>query len=325
MLKESIIPKLSVIIPVFNVENHLRKCLNSILCQEFLDYEIILVNDGSSDRSVEICKEFSIVDKRIKYFYQENGGVSKARNLGLSKAIGEWVFFMDSDDVLEVHAFDFLKVELNCDLDIIKGGFNRVNGGSLEVNRLNKNCIYSDLKEYHLNCNIKVYTLWIHFFRRSLINKNSILFSENIRYGEDIEFTLKCFLLARCISTSDVIVYNYFIHSNSAMSKAFTIENAVMHLKIVNNLISFCMDNNIVVGSLLKEQIIILIKTFFIYLHECKEFNYKNVQEKYNKTYDDYSSYFERDLVCIMARFNIKYVLHLLKFRNKVYSMINKL
>lgn len=90
--------KFSVIVPVYNCENSLFKCIESILGQEFNDFEVIIVNDGSSDSSEEICKRFIAKDSRVKYFYQKNSGVSSARNLGIENAVGEWIVFCDSDD-----------------------------------------------------------------------------------------------------------------------------------------------------------------------------------------------------------------------------------
>ena len=91
-------PKISVIIPVYNAESTLRRCVDSVLAQTFTDFECLLINDGSKDKSGEICDEYAIRDSRIKVFHKENGGVSSARNVGLDNATGEWIAFVDSDD-----------------------------------------------------------------------------------------------------------------------------------------------------------------------------------------------------------------------------------
>lgn len=91
-------PKISVIVPVYNVEKYLHRCVDSILAQTFTDFELLLVNDGSKDSSGVICDEYAAKDSRVKVFHKENGGVSSARNLGLDNAKGEWVTFVDSDD-----------------------------------------------------------------------------------------------------------------------------------------------------------------------------------------------------------------------------------
>src|SRR5690606_27273688 len=91
-------PKVSVIIPVYNAEKYLRECIDSVLAQTFDDFELLLINDGSTDGSGKICDEYAQKDARVKVFHKENGGVSSARNLGLDNAKGEWITFIDSDD-----------------------------------------------------------------------------------------------------------------------------------------------------------------------------------------------------------------------------------
>ena len=94
-------PKISVIVPVYNAEQYLPHCIDSILAQTFTDFELLLIDDGSKDNSSKICDEYEEKDKRVKVFHKKNGGVSSARNLGLDKAHGEWICFCDSDDCLK--------------------------------------------------------------------------------------------------------------------------------------------------------------------------------------------------------------------------------
>ena len=92
--------KISIIIPVYNSENTLRRCIDSVLNQTFTDFECLLIDDGSKDRSGEICDEYAQMDSRVRVFHKENGGVSSARNVGLDNARGEWITFCDSDDTV---------------------------------------------------------------------------------------------------------------------------------------------------------------------------------------------------------------------------------
>ena len=98
-------PYISIIVPVYNVEKYLERCLNSIKNQTFSDWECILIDDGSPDNSGKICDDYAARDKRIMVKHQKNGGVSKARNIGLGSATGEYVTFLDSDDWLDSNAF----------------------------------------------------------------------------------------------------------------------------------------------------------------------------------------------------------------------------
>jgi glycosyltransferase involved in cell wall biosynthesis len=99
---------LSIIVPVYNVERYLNKCLDSILNQTFKDFELILVNDGSRDKSGEICDRYEKVDKRIKVIHKDNGGLSSARNAGLNIAEGDYIAFVDSDDFIHYRMYEIL-------------------------------------------------------------------------------------------------------------------------------------------------------------------------------------------------------------------------
>ena len=104
----NITPKISVIVPVYNAEKYLHRCIDSILSQTFTDFELLLINDGSKDSSGAICDEYAAKDNRVRVFHKENGGASSARNLGLDNAKGEWIAFVDSDDLLEVNMLNHL-------------------------------------------------------------------------------------------------------------------------------------------------------------------------------------------------------------------------
>lgn len=100
--------KISVVIPVYNVEKYLRECVDSVLCQTYTDYEVILVDDGSTDSGGQICDEYALKDPRIRVIHQPNGGLSAARNTGLAAAQGEYVYFLDSDDYIEAQTLEHL-------------------------------------------------------------------------------------------------------------------------------------------------------------------------------------------------------------------------
>ena len=116
-------PQISIIVPVYNVEQYLQSCIDSIITQTYTDWELLLVDDGSPDRSGEICDEYAKKDNRIRVFHKRNGGVSSARNLGLDKAQGEWVTFIDADDYI---LSDFIKglykpIENGVSVDFVHG------------------------------------------------------------------------------------------------------------------------------------------------------------------------------------------------------------
>ena len=112
----------SCIIPVYNTQKYLHRCIESVLAQTFTDWEMLLIDDGSTDASGSICDEYAVKDKRIRVFHKENGGISSARNVGLNYAQGEWIFFVDSDDSLPKTSLESL-LSRSSDANIIAGGF----------------------------------------------------------------------------------------------------------------------------------------------------------------------------------------------------------
>ena len=101
-------PKISVIVPVYKAETFLHQCIDSILAQTFQNFEVLLINDGSPDRSGEICDEYAKKDSRIRVFHKENGGVTSARKYGIEQSCGEWIMFIDSDDYIELKSLELL-------------------------------------------------------------------------------------------------------------------------------------------------------------------------------------------------------------------------
>ena len=192
-------PEISIIVPVYNAEAYLPKCIDSILKQSFQDFEILLINDGSTDKSCEICDEYALKDKRIFVYQKNNGGVSSARNLGLSKAIGKWVYFVDSDDTLFDDCLETLLMHTSDDIDCSVGGYmdiyeNKAVGVSTEIiKRWNyKTALLDFYKPVYFRFNGY---LWNRLFRHSIIKENNIYFHENIYFKEDglfiVEFICK--------------------------------------------------------------------------------------------------------------------------------------
>ena len=106
-------PKVSIIVPVYKAEKYLNRCIDSILAQTFIDWELLLIDDGSPDKSGEICDEYSKKDQRIKVFHKSNGGVSSARNLGLDHVKGQWITFIDADDYIDSSFCNINEAEIN--------------------------------------------------------------------------------------------------------------------------------------------------------------------------------------------------------------------
>ena len=117
-------PKVSIIVPIYNVEKYIHKCIDSILSQTFTDFELILVDDGSPDKCGEICEQYALKDNRIKVVHKENGGLSDARNAGIDVASGKYIYFIDSDDWISPNSIiSLLNFAEDNQCEIVQGGF----------------------------------------------------------------------------------------------------------------------------------------------------------------------------------------------------------
>jgi len=216
-------PKVSIIVPVYNVDKYLIKCIESVLAQTFTDFELILIDDGSTDNSTNICDEFQIKDNRIKVFHKKNGGVSSARNTGLDKAKGECICFIDADDWVEVEFLrDLIKTSnsIVSDLHILTS----VLYDFQDYRNIIKTPTYSKT-EYSNNEIIKLLIETIFFttgdggcfsklFNRNLINLDNQRFILNNAAYEDTLFTFQ--YLSKC----DSVVVNkgahyHYMHRNA--------------------------------------------------------------------------------------------------------------
>lgn len=196
--------KISVIVPVFNVEKYLEQCLNSIVGQSYENLEIIIVNDGSTDGSGEICEKFAAIDSRISLIHQINGGVSVARNTGIEKASGDYITFVDSDDWLEKEMYTKMmsKTEkfhlldmVMCDTILVKNDTNIKSTGFIRSGSYSKSQIISELYPTLLVTEdfgkIPIVSVWNCLIRRSILIKNNIRFEPSLKYSEDYLFMAK--------------------------------------------------------------------------------------------------------------------------------------
>ncbi len=199
--------EVSVLVPIYNVQCYLSKCIDSILGQTFKDFELILVDDGSTDESGAICDAYAAKDSRVNVFHQSNQGIGRTREFALQQARGEYVMWVDSDDWIEP---DMLKqmVEsaqenqsdiVGCNLDVVwKDAIWKIESKHTDIETYRRDMIASQWT-----------VLWRHLFRRTLIEDNDIHFPEGINNGEDYYFVSNCFLCARKFSFVDTILYHY--------------------------------------------------------------------------------------------------------------------
>lgn len=204
---------ISIIVPIYNAEKYLDKCINSLLNQTKEEIELILVNDGSTDSTEEIIKSYK--DKRIKYFKNKNQGIGKTRNFGIEKANGKYIMFIDSDDYLEKTTCEalFVKAE-NDNLDLVICNFYKeYDNGNLEEIIL-PSFENTTLKETPSLIRTINLSPWNKLYKKELIRKNKLKFEENLKY-EDAPFVSSAFDKANKIGKVDKCLNYYVIHGNS--------------------------------------------------------------------------------------------------------------
>ena len=199
--------KISVIVPVYNAEKYLHRCVDSILAQTYTDFELLLINDGSKDSSGSICDEYAAKDSRIRVFHKENGGVSSARNVGLDNAKGDWVAFADSDDFVDNDWLSIYISNIN-DVDLVIQGYS--NDIYLKENNFDYKGKVIDVVETLYKKHTLGF-LHVKLFNNLIIKNNRVQFNENISFREDEDFVLKYLFYIRNVKSVKKGGYNYII------------------------------------------------------------------------------------------------------------------
>lgn len=325
--------KVSVIIPVYNVEKYLRKCIDSVLAQDYSDYEILLIDDGSTDKSGGICDEYANKYSKVKVFHQENKGLGGARNTGIDNATGEYIIFLDSDDYIE-----------SCTLSTL---MNKAEVNSTDLVIYNMRTVTTDgkiIRESELNLPDGVFNIsickelifatisaWSKLYKRDLFIKNNIKFPERYWF-EDIWIAFDIFICAERVVKCDEILYNYVMRSDSIMNsdkikrnleiiKAFNKVRISLQQKNVwdkfYNEIEYIAINNIYIGTSIR-----------ILLHDDKSIYLKKISEYMNNNYPLFikNKYLKANkieyMICMLIklhRYKIVKVLTLIKRRLEGY------
>lgn len=222
------LPEISIIVPIYNVEKYLDRCIKSILSQTFKDFELILINDGSTDESSNICEKYKGLDNRIVVIHKENGGLSSARNVGLDIAKGKYIGFVDSDDYIDENMYYELYRSItknNSDISICKfikvynnNKVNLINNNLLEVNYSN----IEALQELYKNNSVDFIVAWNKLYRSKLIKE----FRYPLGRKHEDEFIIHK-LLYRCnkVTYINKELYYYYQRENSIMNSKLSIKD----------------------------------------------------------------------------------------------------
>ena len=214
--------KLSIIIPVYNLENYIAETLDSCLNQDMNkeEYEIICIDDGSKDRSAEIINKYKQKYSNIVLFQKQNGGVSSARNKGLELATGEYIWFVDGDDLIAPNCLNFLykSVKIN-DSDLIMFKMKHFKHNPAFDNIENSQVRYcsNEDKKYDFMSIKNGGGVWIFLFKNDLLHRHNLLFNEEIKYSEDVLYSFEAIMLSFNCARTDTVYYYYRQREGSAM------------------------------------------------------------------------------------------------------------
>lgn len=275
--------KVSVIIPIYNTEKYLDKCIESVKKQTLTDIQIILINDGSTDGSAEKCNTWVEKYKDIIFINKINEGQAKARNIGLKESKGEYIFFLDSDDFLPENALEIMYNKIKdknysticgTSVSIFKDGRKESNS-----NLLNKCGFCGSGKEAIIQSKYKDIQpmVWLYLYKKEFLEKYNIKFSEGL-YHEDCEFTLKVFYYAEKVLFIEDVIYYQFISDNSTMrSKNF--KKSKDAIQIAKNIEEF------IINEVKEKNIKRILKKYVSYLYSYS-LNYAiQIDEDINKLY----------------------------------------
>ena len=209
-------PKISVIVPVYKAEKYLHRCVDSILSQTFKEFELILVDDGSPDKSGKICDEYAIKDTRVRVFHKTNGGVSSARNLALDSATGDLVMFVDSDDWIASDCLELCIKEIHEEeLDALQFGFVMVFDDRKSYRIKNGTCILSG--EQYIQTGSFNVAVWGGVYKRNIIEEYNLRFLPQLKLAEDQIFILSIFRYVQRIKYLEKNLYYYLQREDSAV------------------------------------------------------------------------------------------------------------
>lgn len=281
-------PLVTIIIPVYQAEKYLRECIDSIRAQEWTNWELLLVDDGSTDQSGKICDEYAELDRRIRVFHQINGGVSKARNGGLNEAYGEYILFVDADDWIEKET---LKILIST---IQKSGVPMLQFGVksfadpaeviLEGKKESAVHIYKSLDEYERDHCFQ-YGVWGYFIKRDYCIHER--FTSGVRYAEDIEFITKCLVRAGSLGVLPLNLYHLRLHGASAMAQLNSYDKLADHLTVAWNLLTFAEMQNEKMRFFVHIRVVQIIKSYFSFFlrHQLPDEIWRQVNSDFKSIY----------------------------------------
>jgi glycosyltransferase EpsH len=310
--------KVSIIVPVYNVEKYIDKCLKSLVNQTLKEIEIIVINDGSPDNSQKIIDKYvKKYPTKVKSFITENGGQGSARNFGIQKAQGEYILYVDSDDYIELNMAELLYKEAkNKDADIVICGNNIIEDETYNLIKSESSYSFNDKKDKICNFIFGKMAVWNKIYKKDLIINNDINFRSRVWY-EDVDFSVKAYFQASNITYLDIPLYNYLLREGSTMNN----QNVKRNLELCasfDEVINYCKEKDIYNDNYSEIEFLCLYHMYICGI--TRIINIKANSKIKKKTIKKYRLYIKDNFKDYK---NNKYIKYLDKNKRLVYNLIN--
>lgn len=274
--------KISVIVPIYNAEKFLEKCLDSIVKQTYKNLEIILINDGSTDSSKNICIDYKRRDSRIVYIDNNNNGVSYSRNDGIKISTGKYITFIDADDYVSLTFIEDMIIEAQNDkYDLIISAYKEVYNNKINEEKIkNYSCLKDDLRNDYYKLLKFLKTPWGKLYKADIIKQHKIMFPEGFITSEDQIFNFKYFMYVKKYKFINRCNY-FYIHQNSnSLSKLITYKAFKDNVKRLIIEKDFLMERNIIEkNKILSDDVVEIIKGYVFLDNENSYSKYKKRME----------------------------------------------
>lgn len=326
--------KVSIIIPIYNVDKYLTRCIQSIKEQTYKNFECLLIDDGSTDKSSEICDQYANEDDRFIVRHIINGGVSRARNIGISLSKGKYILFVDADDECLTNYVENLVDLINkYKADCACGSYTQEdNNNSLKIIKKDQFISFNNFEQQISSSGY----IWAHIFRSSIIKNNNIYFDENMKMCEDGKFLFSYLQCCNSYYSSSKVIYKYIRRSNSLSAKwnDYFLDNSIKFYQAIFNFYRSKIIDKLKLKKILNGIIAQYYEWLFLRLKD------KNIQIKYNvikevyyqfNDYVDYSYTTNLQLSCQMiflkryGYFLRKRNLYLFIIKHNVYEFFSKI
>jgi len=283
-------PKVSVIIPAYNIEKYIQYCVDSVLKNTYENFEVIIVNDGSTDRTEDVCKDL-LLDPRVRLISQGNQGVSAARNTGIRAANGDYITFIDGDDFVDDDYLTyFVNLAENTDSEFCISKYCYKKRGEQQAKDIRTE-VYSNLDATALLLSdVVVVGCWNKLYKRSFLIGNNIWFNEDLFYGEGLQFITTCALKAPHIGVGDKKVYYYRRNNAASATTKFNIESVLNGEKSIDRIESRINQINDYLDAMLLQH------RCMYYVGALVKIRNNNLQTKYPNDYHRWEQFLHQSI-----------------------------